>query len=873
MRWIRAIKHRVSSLFGHNRAALELDEEIRYHIELDVKKNIEAGMTAAEARRQARLKFGSIENAKEEVRDESGVRWLEDLMSDVRFAIRGLRKTPVFTAAALISLGIGIGANTAIFSVVNGVLLQPLPYPEADELFVTYIAWQDFDGPLSEADFLRLSEMQENSASFAAYDTDGFTIAMEDGPEIVRGAWVTPTMFDVLGVSPVVGRRFATTDEYAVIVSYQYWQTRLSGTPDVLDRSLELDGDLYSIVGVLPSGFHLPTETEGEIYTLLRVDEPPRRGPFYLRGLVRLAEGLNPQLFQEHLGSVSVQTKGLYPTGTDDWRYEILPLKEVVVGNAGRMLFLLFAAVGCVLLIAVANVTNLLLARGAARQSEVALRSALGANRSRIVRQMLTESAVLGLLGATLGVGLALIGGEVLGGAAASFLPRMDTVALDHRVLVFALVAGLLSGFVVGLVPVLSVPWQRLNQELGATGRGGGTGSKRGALRKALVITEFALALTVLLASGLLIQSLRHMQSADLGFEHEGIVAFRLSLPSDPYESPEEFDAFFATLEQRLVGLPGVSRVGYTTAVPPDRLGMTNNYTIEGEEPAPGGAQPVSPWLTANESYFRTLGIPLRQGRTFNETDRDGQPGAVVVNEAFARFHFPGETAVGKRLKGGSWDATRPWLTIVGVVGDVPYLGIRRGDHRTVYIAYRQSGRWRVPWVVVRHERDADTAIPQIRREIVALDARVPIQDISTMQQLVRASTSTGRSLSALFSVLAFVAFVLAATGIYGVVSYHVSMQRREFAIRQALGSPRLGVVGRVLKEGLVLAVFGVVLGSGGAYLLARGLSSLLYGVSPTDLATYAGTALILTATAILACLVPSVRASRVDPVTALREE
>ena len=873
MRWVRGITHRLRSLLGRTKAAQELDEEIRYHIELDVKKNIEAGMAPHEARRQALLRFGSIENAKEEVRDESGVRWIEDLLSDVRFALRGLRKTPVFTAAALISLGIGIGANTAIFSVVNGVLLQPLAYSEADELFITYIAWRDFNGPLSDADFLRLSEMQDDSASFAAYSLDDFTVARQEGPEIVRGARVTPTMFDLLGISPLVGRSFSANDEYAVLVSHDFWQTRLSGMPDVLDRSLEVNGDVYSIVGVLPSGFHLPRVTQSEIYMVNRVGEPPRRGPFYLRTIVRLPEGTEHARFHEHLGSVAARTKSLYPAGTDEWSYGVLPLKELVVGNADRMLYLLFAAVGCVLFIAIANVTNLLLARGSARRSELALRSALGANRSRLVRHMLTESAVLGVLGATLGVGLAWVGGEILGTAAASFLPRMDEVGLDNRVLAFALTVGFLSGLIVGVVPALSIPWKRVNQGLGATRRSGAIGSRRGVIRRVLVIAEFALALTVLLASGLLIRSLRRMQSADLGFEHENIIVFRLSLPSDPYESPEEFDTFLATLEQRLIGVPGVSRVGYATAVPPDRLGMTNNYTVEGQEPGPRGAQPVSPWLAANESYFGTLGIPLMQGRTFHETDRDGEPGAVIVNEAFARFHFPDESAVGKRLKDGAWDATRPWLTIVGVVGDAPYRGIRGGDHRTVYVAYRQSGRWRVPWVVVRHERHSDTVIPQMRREIVALDARIPMHDISTMQQLVRESTSTGRSLSALFLVLAVVAVVLAATGIYGVISYHVNMRRREIAIRQALGSANISVVGRFLKEGLGLAAFGVVLGSGGAYLLARGLRSLLYDISPTDVTTYVGTALILTATALLACVVPSVRASRVDPVTALREE
>jgi predicted permease len=831
-------------------------------------------MSEVEARRRALLRFGNIEKTKEDVRDESGVRWIEDLTSDIRFGLRGLRKTPVFTAAALISLGVGIGANTAIFSVVNGVLLQALAYPAADELFVVYVDWQDFDGRLSAADFLRISEMQENPASFAAFRADGVTMATPDGPEMVQAAWVTSTTFDVFGVSPVFGRDFSADDEFAVIVSSEFWMAQLSGSGDVLDRRLELDGDFYSIVGVLPSGFRLAWETQSEIYPLLRIDEPPTRGPFYLPGFVRLSDGVSPEIFQERLRTVAEYTKSLYPAGTDDWRYGIRPLKEVVIGDTDRMLLLLLVAVGCVLLIAIANVANLLLARGSARLNEVALRSALGASQNRLVRQMLTESAVLGLLGAILGIGLAWLGVEVLGNAAASFLPRMEEVAIDRWVLGFALVVGLMSGALVGVVPAFSVPWKRLNQELSAGHRGGAMGSRRGTMRKTLVVAEFAMALTVLLASGLLIKSLIHLQSADLGFDDDGILAFRLALPSDPYESSEEFDAFFTTLEQRLLALPGLSHFGYATALPPDRLPMTNWYTLEGAEPEPGEAQPIGPWLWANESFFQTLGISLLQGRAFEETDRNGQPGVAVVSEEFARFHHLGENAVGTRLKGGPWDPSAPWLTVVGVVGDVPYSGIESDTHGTIYLPYRQqSGRWRELWVVARLEREAETLIPQIRQEITMLDSRAPMYSIATMRQIVRQSTSTGRSLSVLFSVLSVVALVLAATGIYGVISYHVSTQRREFAIRRALGAPNMGVVGGVLREGLALAVVGVVFGCGSAYLLALGLSGLLFEISHTDITTYVGAALALTTTAVLACLIPSLRASRVDPVSALKEE
>jgi putative ABC transport system permease protein len=715
--------------------------------------------------------------------------------------------------------------------------------------------------------------MQDDPALFGAYDDAGFTMSASEGPEMVFGAQVTQSFFDVLDVPPVIGRHFTVDDDFAAIISHEFWQSRLSGTSNVLERSLELDGNLFSIVGVLPSNFQLPWSGEGEVYTLLRINEPPRRGPFYLRTLVRVDGEVDTESFRGQLSAVGERTKSLYPQGTDEWRYTIRPLKEAVVGDAGRTLMLLFAVVGCVLLIAIANVANLELARGTAREGEVALRSALGANRNRLVRQMLTESAVLGMIGAALGLLLAWIGAEALGAAASAFIPRMESVSLDNRVLVFALTVGLLSGLFVGVVPAISMSWKRLNTQLGAARRGSGAGTRRSHLRRALVITEFALALMVLLASGLLLRSLIRMQSAELGFDQHGVVAFRIALPADPYSGAEEFDAFFAHLEHRLTSGAGISSVGYGTGVPPDRYFMANNYTVQGQEPAPGGVQPVCPWVASDENYFETLGIALKRGRTFDETDRAVGVGSVVVNEAFERSHFPGESAVGKRLKGGAWNPDAPWLTIVGVVGDVSYRGIREESHRTVYIPYAQAGRRRTPWVMIRHELMAETVIQQIRREIVTLDSRVPMHDVWTLDQLVRESTATGRSLSTLFSVLALVALVLAATGIYGVIAYHVNIQRRDIAIRQALGSPRAGVVGRVLREGLALAAIGVVLGSGGAYMLARGMSSLLYGTSPTDITSYVGTALLLTATAFLACLIPSVRASRADPVAVLRED
>jgi predicted permease len=423
-------------------------------------------------------------------------------------------------------------------------------------------------------------------------------------------------------------------------------------------------------------------------------------------------------------------------------------------------------------------------------------------------------------------------------------------------------------------VPALTLPWSRLGELLKEGGRGGTAGGSRGKTRKLLVVAEFAIALSVLICAGLLTKSLVHLQTADLGIDEAGVVTFQLALPDDPYSEHSAFDNFLTVLEQRLSALPGVTAVGFSTALPPDRLGLTNNYTVEGEEPGPGEPQLTAEWLLVTGSYFDALRIPLLRGRSFTPSDREGQPGVVVVSEAFVRKHFPEEDPLGKRLKSGSWSPEAPWLTVVGVVGDVTYQsGAAGGVNPTVYTAYRQNLARHAPYVVMRARGDPESLVSQVRREVRALEPRTPLRDVATMEQLVRGSTAVQRFRGTLFVLLAFVALVMAATGIYSVISYHVASLRRETAIRRALGARNVQVVGAVLRQALLLAALGVIVGSAGALLLTRALTAFLFEVSPTDATTFAGAALVLIAVAIVACLVPSVRASRVDPVTVLREE
>jgi predicted permease len=489
------------------------------------------------------------------------------------------------------------------------------------------------------------------------------------------------------------------------------------------------------------------------------------------------------------------------------------------------------------------------------------------------VRQLITESAILGTLGALIGLALAAVALDVLSTGASAIIPRMSEVNIDGRVLGFALFLGLACGTIAGTVPALTLPWSRLGELLKEGGRGGTAGGSRGKTRKLVVVAEFALAFSVLICAGLLIKSLVRLQTTDLGIDEAGVVTFRLALPDDPYNEHSAFDNFLSVLKQRLTALPGVTAVGFSTALPPDRLGLTNNYTVEGEEAGPGEPRSTVEWLLVTGSYFDALRIPLLRGRTFTPSDREGQPGVVVVNEAFVRKHFPQEDPLGKRLKSGSWSPEAPWLTVVGVVGDVIYAGAAGGFNPTVYTAYRQNLAWHAPFVVMRARGDPESLVSQVRREVRALEPRTPLRDVATMEQLVRGSTAVERFRGTLFVLLAFVALVMAATGIYGVISYHVASRRRETAIRQALGARNVQVLGAVLRQALLLAALGVVVGSAGALLLTRALTAFLFEVSPTDATAFAGAALVLIAVAIVACLVPSVRASRVDPVTVLREE
>jgi putative ABC transport system permease protein len=889
MSWIRGVGQWLRVVGRFSRVESELDRELRDHLAREVEAQLQAGVTPDEARRRALLRVGHLDGVKEAVRDERGGRFVTDAITDLRVAWRGLRRNPGFTLAVVLSLALGGAGTTTIFSLVQAVLLRPLPYPDADRLHLVKVAWNDFSANLSSADLLRLRDQRGGVADVGAFwfPNNGFTMLTGAGagtgigPEVVQGANVSTDLPRVLGVAPAMGRLFSDgPDAREVLIGTDLWRQRFGASPDALGRLLTLDGVAYTIIGVMPPGYNVPGQSDGAVWVGVRPNEPTRRGPFLWTVLARLQTGITPDIAGTRLtAAVTPVLHERYRT-KPDWRYRLLPMKEVLVGDVRQTLLLLFGAVGLVLVIAIVNVANLLLARGTARSRELAVRASLGAGRGRLARQLLTESALLGLLGGATGLAISFLLLDVVRTMAATLVPRLEEVRLDPVVIGFALLIGIAAGLLAGVLPVVRIGRQ-LGDVLRDGGRGAGEGVRAAGARRLLVAIEIALALTVLAGAALLVKTLVRVQSVDPGFRAEGVLSFRLSLPADPYRDTARLDAWLTALETRLRGLPVVSSVAYVTSLPPDLVQWSNNYTLEGTQPdGKGGPGAVAPWLLATPDYFATMSIPVRRGRGFAAADRAGAPEVAVVSEAFVRQHFPDGRAVGRRFKSGDADSRNPWITIVGVAGDVPYeRGVWGGHHPTIYLAHAQNLGVRAPFVVIKTKTEGASShsphglVPAVRQAVLSLDASVPLRDVASMTERMHKSTAVPRFRSVLFSLLAGVALLVAVTGIYGVLSFHVNQRRRETAIRRALGAPGTLIVRDIIAAGLRLTAIGIAIGLAGGLALARGLSGLLYDVRPNDPAVFASAAGVLMAAALAACAVPAIRALRIDPVSILRDE
>ena len=801
------------------------------------------------------------------------------LLTDVRVALRSLRKAPAFTAVVVLTLALGIGANAAIFSVLNAVLLRPLPYPDSERIMTLWTDNGDQGWPKDVSGYPNFTDWRTQNTTFtemAAYTGTTRTLTGVGEPEQVRGAVVVPTFFQVIGINPVRGRALTmddlTGDRRVVVIGDDFWRRRLGGDPAAIGRTVLLNNVAHEIVGVMPSRFTFPG-TATEFWAPFPASvAAEQRGNFWLQVIGRLKPDVTVDRARAELGTIATRLAAEYPQTNAKLGVTIVPLHENTVGDVRPALLVLMVAVGFVLLIACANIANLLLARGATRTREVAVRAALGAARGRIVRQLLTESVCLALLGGALGLLIAKWGVDILVALGPTALPRLSEVRVDGAMLLFTVVASLFTAVLFGLPPAMRASSVQLSDTLkdGARSMSGARGGTR--LRRALVVTEIALALMLLIGAGLLFASFRQLSAVDSGFDPSNLLTARLSVPQSRYPQPAQARAFYQEVLARTEALPGVRAAGYTTGLP--LTGVVNGapVVIDGRPPMPELDAKEVRRSIVSPTYFRTLGIPVLAGRTFTEQESGDSVTVVMVNETMKKLHFLGEDPVGRRMRWGCTGPQCPWMTVIGVVKDTKQDGLDEFVRPEVYTSYLQQPRLGL-MIAVRTERDPLAVAASLRSIVQSLDRDIPLAGVATMDQLSAESIATRRFNTLLLGIFSSLALVLALVGIYGVMSYNVSQRQQEVGIRMALGARGHDVLRLVLREAMTLAGIGIVLGVVLSLFVTRLLQTLLFEVSATDPATFAVTAGLLTLVALAASYIPARRAAGVDPVVALRSE
>ncbi|MFY9571090.1 MAG: ABC transporter permease [Blastocatellia bacterium] len=807
---------------------------------------------------------------------------METLLQDIRFGARTLRRNPGFTAVAIIALALGIGGNTAIFSVVNAVLLRPLPYAEPAQIMRIFATAPDRGLDRTSMSFHRATVISEQSQVFervGSYTFDSANLTGIDEPLQLTVVRTSAGVLDALKVRPAAGRNFLPDEDrpggaQAVILSHKLFEQRFGSAPDIVGKSITLDGGSYTVVGVMPAGFNFPG---GQIDAWLpRVFEPSflnretvERGAGYLSLVGRLRPGATRQQAQAEMESIAEANK--IPEHPDSsFGVLVAPLPEVVTQGVRPTLFILLGAVGFVLLIACANVANLLLAKAAGRQKEIAVRAALGASRARLIRQFLTESMLLALIAGALGVLLASWGVDVLVSAATGNIPRAAEISVDGSVLGFTGLIALLTGVIFGLAPALQLSKADLNEALKDTSRGSTGGLRRARIRGVLVVAEVALSVVLLIGAGLLMRSFALLQRVESGFNPDHLLVANISLPTSRYSQPTQRAAFYNRLYQELASLPGVVAAGATQSLPLGGGDARTPVAIDGRPVPPLAERPIVSLGIVSPDYFKVMGIPLLQGRFFADQDNATAPVTVIINQSFAQRFFPDENPIGKRvLAGGAQVQARE---IIGVVGDVRQIGLDTSPAEGYYLSSNQRPQLAMA-VVVRTEVAPLGLSLAVRSRVLAIDKDQPIASLLTMDEVVANSVSSQRFTSLLLGSFAAVALLLAGIGIYSVMAYTVSQRTSEIGLRMALGARTRDVLKLVVGQGMVMTVIGVVIGLGGAFALTRVMASLLFSISPTDWLTFVSVPVLLTGVALGACLVPARRAARVDPMTALRYE
>ena len=812
---------------------------------------------------------------------------MTELWQDIRYAVRSLRRTPGFAAIAVLTLALGIGANSAVFSVVNGVVLRPLGYHDPGQLvsiaskFPT-LGFEDFW--ISPPEYMELREWNRSFASLGAYRTQQASVGGGEAPERVTTGYATADFFTTLGVRPLLGRAYTADEdlpdaEAVAVLSYELWQRSFGGRRDIVGGNILVNGVSTRVTGVMPAGFDIDDE-DVELWQPMQLDPANRenRGSHFLNVIARMKPGIGaPQAAAEleqlvaNWGTVVPDTHSPHP---ENHPFFLAGLQDSLVGAIRPALLLLLGAVGFVLLIACANVGNLLLVRAEARQKEIAVRAAMGAGRNRLVRQFLTEGVVLALAGGVLGLLLGHAGVRLLLATSPESIPRADEIAVDPRVLLFTLLVAVGTGLLFGLAPLMHIRHARLSSSLREGGQRTTAGAGRQALRRVLVAAELALAVVLLVGAGLMLRSFEALQKVNPGFQPEGLVSFQLFLPSATYPEAADQAGFFQRLFQRLEGLPGVTSVAAMQGLPPRRDVNANDTEFENvPTPPEGPPHNVDFYQTVTAGYLNTVGAPVVRGRGFEPADANSP--VVLINERLAQVFYPGQDPIGRRVR-PYFGPDTPLLTIVGVVADVKQGGLEAETGTELYFMYEQGPVLfdfapRTMYVVARTRGDTGALLRAIPGEVRAIDAALPVAQLQAMDEVLHTSMAQPRFLTLLLGIFAAVALALAAIGTYGVIAYSVLERRQEIGIRMALGARAAGVVGLILGQALAVAGLGLAIGVAGAYGLTRLLQTLLFGVSATDAATFIAAPLVLAAVAALACVVPALRAATVDPAQVLK--
>ena len=884
----RKLSNYVRAVFHKDKVERDMDQELHFHLEMEVESNIKRGMSAAAARREALLKFGGVEKFKEECRDVRGAPLVESVLQDIRYGTRILFRNPGFTVIAVFTLALGIGANTAIFSVIYGVLMKPLPYRDGNQLVIVQqqapLARVN-NVPFSYKELIDYREQNQTLEDVVEHHTMSFTLLGGQEPQRVQTGVVSANFFDVLGVKPLLGRTFVASDEEhgsdaVLVLSYQYWKGSHGGDPAIVGRTFQMNNRPHTVVGVLPPIPQYPNEQDVYMPT---VNCPARsseqfkanRNSRMMSVFGRLKPGVPVEQAQADLSTLAANLKTQYPESypaNRGYDASVTALHDELTRRAKPTFLILLGTAGLVLLIACANVANLTLARLMRREREMAIRAAMGAGRGRLIRQLLTESTLVSVAGGVLGLALAAGGLQLLVGFAARFTTRASEIEIDGLVLVFTLVISVATGLVFGLMPAFTSD----HHLTGALKEGGGrssAGLRRQRVRNTLIVAQVSVSFILLIWAGLMMRSLIKLQQVNPGFDPERVLAMRISPNWSKYNTPEQTRALLTRILDKARSAPGVLSASLGSTFPLNQLGITSGpfnrgFQIEGQPIPEGELAPQADLRTASDEYFETVRQPLVTGRTFDKRDDEKALPVAIINQATARHRWGDDDPIGRRI---TFDRGQTWLTIVGIVGDVRQYGLDREPADEIYLPLAQAGFGGN--LLVRTASDPMSIANLMREAVYQADPDTAVDRVQTLEQVRSDAVASPRLTAILLAMFAGLALVITAAGIAGVMALSVNQRTHELGVRLALGATPAKVLGMVMRQGMSFVLLGLSVGVVGALLLGRLMSSLLFAIEPTDPITFLAVALVLIAVAAAACFVPARRVTSIDPMTALRSE